>query len=599
MRTMLARVPRGRLNPLATFCSRGKPWGMLPLPDSPTAFAAATWDDIAPWYERLATIEIPAGGGEAWLADWSRLEELLGEAGTRAMIDYTCDTADGAKEAAYLRFSSDIGPKAQEQGVRLARRALTLGIARGDLAITMREFRTDDEIFREANVPRFAELEALSAAYQKVTGGLSVDWDGQPKTIPQLQPYLQDTDRAVRERAFRAGADAYLARRDELARLFDRMFALRSEVAGESGFRDFQAYCFRAKYRFDYSPDDCARFHDAVKATVVPAVERLHAERRRRLGVERLRPWDLGVDPDQRPALAPFASTPQFTDTAARIFSRVDPELGARFARMQRERLLDLESRPGKAPGGYCTRYPASKVPFIFMNAVGVADDVNTLLHEAGHCFHDFEASGLPFIWQRGTGSEMAELASMSMELLAAPHLAAPTGYYPAADARRARIEHLEDVLIALAHIASVDAFQAWMYRTGEGARAEARDAGWLRIRAEFERGVDWDGLEPQRVARWYRQLHIFELPFYYIEYGIAQLGALQLWKASLDDPAGAVRRYRAALALGGTRSLPDLYAAAGVRMVFDEATMGSLVSVVERTIGDLRADDAVGQAGA
>ena len=565
---------------------------MLDLPTAPTAFATATWDEIAPWYERLATMPIPTGAAESWLAAWSRLEELLGEAATRAMIEYTGDTADAAKETAYLRFSSDIGPKAEEQGVRLARRALTLGIARDDLAVTLREFGTGDELFREANVARFAELEELSAAYQKLTGGLSVDWNGTPKTIPQLQPHLQSTDRAERERAFRLGAGAYLGQHAALGRLFDQMFALRAQVAAEAGFRDYQAYAFRAKYRFDYTPDDCARFHRAVQATVVPAVERLHAERKRRLGVAELRPWDLGVDPSQRPALAPFTSSPEFTGTAARIFTAVDPELGQRFVRMQRGHLLDLESRPGKAPGGYCTTYPATKVPFIFMNAVGVADDVNTLLHEAGHCFHDFECSGQPFIWQRGTGSEMAELASMGMELLAAPHLAAPTGYYSAADARRARIEHLDDVLIALAHIACVDAFQAWIYQSGRGGDAAARDDNWLRIRADFERGIDWSGLERERVSRWYRQLHIFELPFYYIEYGIAQLAALQLWRASLRDPVAAVRRYRAALALGGTRDLPTLYAAAGVTLVFDEATMGELVSLVEETIRGLRNDE-------
>ena len=300
----------------------------------------------------------------------------------------------------------------------------------------------------------------------------------------------------------------------------------------------------------------------------------------------------MGVDPDQRRALEPFATTSDFTSTAERVFTAVDPELGQRFARMRREQLLDLESRPGKAPGGYCTKYPATKVPFIFMNAVGVADDVNTLMHEAGHCFHDFEASDQPFIWQRGTGSEMAELASMSMELLVAPHLAAPTGYYSVADARRARIEHLEDVLVALAHIASVDAFQAWIYRSGQGGDAQARDDNWLRIRADFERGVDWTGLERERASRWYRQLHIFELPFYYIEYGIAQLGALQLWRASHQDAAAAVARYRSALALGGTRSLPALYEAAGVTLVFDEETMGELVALVEQTIGGLRADE-------
>ena len=566
---------------------------MIELPAHPDAFRTATWPDIAPLYEQLATVPVTPASSETWLAAWSRLEELLGEAATRAMIDYTCDTADAAKESAYLRFSAEIGPKAQEQGVRLARRALALNVTRPDLQVTMREFRTDAEIFREANVALFGELEELSAAYQKITGGLSVNWDGVPKTIPQLQPYLQDADRGVRERAFRAGADAYLAQRDALAGLFDTMYALRTRVATNAGFPDHQAYTFRAKYRFDYTPADCARFHRAVERTVVPAVERLHAARRDALGVATLRPWDLGVDVEGRRALRPFATTAEFEDAAGRMFSALDPVLGERFAAMRGANLLDLESRPGKAPGGYCTKLPFTKMPFVFMNAVGVGDDVNTLVHEAGHCFHDFEAGTQPFIWQRGTGSEAAELASMSMELLCGPHLVRPVGYYSAADARRARIEHLEDVLISLAHIACVDAFQSWIYTSGHGGDASARDAAWLDIRPRFERGVDWTGLDRERTSRWYRQLHIFELPFYYIEYGIAQLGALQLWQASLADPHAAVARYRRALALGGTQSLPDIYREAGVALVFDEAPLAELVSLVEGTIAALRAADA------
>lgn len=563
---------------------------MIELPSHPDAFRDASWDDIAPLYEQLATVAVTPASAEEWLSAWSRLEELLGEAGTRAMIAYTCDTADPAKEAAYLRFSADIGPKAQEQEVRLARRALELNVTRADLQVTMREFRTDAEIFREANVPLFGEIEEHSAAYQKITGGLSVDWHGVPKTIPQLQPYLQDADRTVRERAFRAVADAYLAQRPALAGLFDTMYALRTRVATNAGFPDHQAYAFRAKYRFDYAPADCARFHRAVERTVVPAVERLHARRRDALGVATLRPWDLGVDAEGRPPLRPFSTTVEFVDAAERMFCALDPTLGERFAAMRRAGLLDLESRPGKAPGGYCTKLAFTRMPFVFMNAVGVGDDVNTLVHEAGHCFHDFEAGMQPFIWQRGTGSEAAELASMSMELLCGPHLARPVGYYTADDARRARIEHLEDVLISLAHIASVDAFQSWLYTSGQGGDAAARDAAWLDLRARFERGVDWSGLDRERISRWYRQLHIFELPFYYIEYGIAQLGALQLWKASLADPHAAVARYRRALALGGTRSLPEIYRAADVALVFDEAPMAELVSLVEGTIVALRA---------
>jgi len=565
------------------------PAPILELPASPDAFADATWADIAPYYERLAEAPLDERGVEAWLATWSRLEELVGEAGTLAMTAYTGNTADPALEANYLRFSTEIFPQLDEQQVRLARRLLELGWSRPDLEQLLTQFRTDAEIFREANVALFAELEALGAAYQKVTGGLTVEWDGERKTIPQLQPHLQSRDRAERERAFRLGAGAYLEKRDELAALFDQMYALRQQVARNAGFADFEAYVFRAKHRFDYAPEDCRRFHAAVESTVVPAVERLFADRRRRLGLDALRPWDLAVDPEQRPALKPFERTEEFVGRARRIFATVDPELGAQFDVMAEEGLLDLESRQGKAPGGYCTKLPFRGRPFIFMNAVGVADDVSTLVHEAGHCFHAFLAHQQPFLWQRGTGSEAAELASMSMELLAAPHLAAPVGYYSPFDACRAQLEHLEDVLITLPHIASVDAFQSWIYTSGAGGDAAARDQAWLDIRARFERGIDWSGLEAERVARWYRQLHIFEYPFYYIEYGIAQLGALQVWRRSLADPADAVAAYKRALTVGGTRSLPEIYREAGARLIFDADGMGELVGLVEERLTALR----------
>ena len=561
---------------------------ILDLPASSSAFARARWADILPYYEQLAAAPLSRETAEAWLAAWSTLEELVAEAGTLAMTAYTGDTADERKEADYLRFSTEIFPQMDEQQVRLARRLLDLGYTRPDLETLLREFRTDAEIFREQNVPLFSELEELSAAYQKITGGLSVEWDGERKTIPQLQPHLKSQDRAERERAFRLGAAAYLERRDELARVFDRMYELRQRVAANAGFANFQDYVYRAKHRFDYSPADVARFHDAVERAVVPAVERVLADRRERLGLATVRPWDLGVDPDNAPPLTPFATTGEFVGGARRVFDSVDPQLGAWFREMAGEGLLDLESRPGKAPGGYCTKLSHRRKPYVFMNAVGVPDDVNTLVHEAGHCFHAFASAPLPLVWQRGTGSEAAELASMAMELLAAPYLAEPVGFYTRADVRRAWIEHLEDVLFSLAHIASVDAFQSWIYTSGEGHDAAARDREWLRIRERFDRGVDWEGLERERVARWYRQLHIFEEPFYYIEYGIAQLGALQIWRRSLTDAAGAVQAYKAALALGGTRSLPEIYAAAGAELLFDAAPMTELVALVERRLGEL-----------
>ena len=559
------------------------------LPSSPAAFAAATWNDILPYYEELATVPLSRENVEEWLATWSQLEELVDEAGTVAMVAYTGDTRDPEREKAHLRFSTEIFPQAHEQTVRLARRLLDVGYTNAELETTVARFRTDAEIFREENVPLFAELEELSAQYQKIVGGLTVEWDGETKTIPQLQPYLKERDRRVRERAFRIGADAYVDKHSELAALFDRLYELRTRVARNAGFADYQAYTFRAKHRFDYTPEDCARFHRAVERTVVPAVERQLEYRRERLGLDRVRPWDLGVELERVESLKPFEDVATFVDRAKRIFHRVDPELGAQFAEMAAEGLLDLESRQGKAPGGYCTKLSHRGKPFIFMNAVGVADDVNTLVHEAGHCFHDYAAHRQPLIWQRSPGHEAAELASMSMELLAAPYLAKPDGYYTDDEARAAWIEHLEDILFSLPHIASVDAFQSWIYTSGQGHDAAARDQAWLDIRARFERGIDWTGLEKERVARWLRQLHIFEYPFYYIEYGIAQMGALQVWRQSLADQAQAVRKYRDALALGGTRPLPEIYRAAGARLVFDEEMMGELVALVERRLGELR----------
>jgi len=560
---------------------------IVSLPESPQAIADATWPDLEPLYEALATA--PIDDPAAWLLEWSRLEEILEEAGTLAMIAYTCDTADPAKEAANLRWSSEIFPQSIEMQVRLAKRLVELGYSEPGLETVLRGFRTDIEIFREENVELFSELETLVAAYQKITGGLTVEWDGETKTVPQLQPFLKERDRAVREKAFRLGAQAYMEQRDEMASLFDRMYEKRQQVASNAGFADFQAYAFQSKHRFDYTPADCASFHRAVEATVAPAVERVMAHRRQKLGIDTVRPWDTQVELEGARPLKPFSDVAGLVGPARRVFNSLDPELGTQFGRMADEGLLDLESRPGKAPGGYCTKLAWRGMPFIFMNAVGVPDDVSTLVHEAGHSFHDFASHRQPYVWQRSVSHEAAELASMSMELLAAPHLTLPTGYYPPDEARTAWSEHLEDILVTLAHIASVDAFQAWIYTSGHGGDAEARDQAWLEVRARFERGVDWSGLERERMSRWYRQLHIFEYPFYYIEYGIAQLGALQLWRSSRSDPAGTTRRYREALALGGTVSLPDMYRAAGAKLVFNESDMGELVSLVESELNAIR----------
>jgi oligoendopeptidase F len=559
------------------------------LPSSPVAFSKAGWSDIAPYFDDLAERPLDAGTVDEWLRAWSRLEELVTEAAAEAMIAYTIDTSDPEKEKDHLRFSTEILPKMEERSVELARRFVALGYETPELATTLARFRTSIEIFREANVPIFAELEELSARYQRITGSMTVEWDGVERPLPQLQPFLKSADRAVRERAFRSATQPYIEERSALAGLFDRMYELRQRAARNAGFANYRDYVFPAKFRFDYTPADCERFHEAVERSATPAVARVLEHRRQRLGLDALRPWDLAVDPYRAAPLRPFQTVDEFTGKARRVFDEVDPVLGRQFQTMIDERLLDLDSRKGKAPGGYCETLHFRGRPFIFMNAVGLVDDVMTLLHEAGHAFHAFASHRQPLIWQRHPGSEAAELASMSMELLASPHLAQPTGYFTPEDHRGAWLEHLEDVLLSLVHIASVDAFQTWIYPSADGGDAAARDEAWLRIRERFEGGVDWTGLERERVARWYRQLHIFMYPFYYIEYGIAQVGALQIWRNSLRDPVQAVARYREALALGAVRSLPEMYRAAGARLTFDPALIGELVQLVEEQIDRIR----------
>jgi len=567
---------------------------MVHAQPTPATFANATWDDIAPWYRDLAERPLnprDTAAIEQWLADWSTLESAILEAHSRANVAYSCDTGDPEKEATFLRFSRDIGPRRNEASVGLANRLLDTGYSRDDLAVTLRKFQTDRALFREENIPLEQELQATNAEYSKLTGGMTVEWDGDEIPLPRLAKYLLDPDRDIRERAFRLQFAPYIEQRDALADIFDRQLRLRQQIARNAGYETYLDYTFDAKHRYSYDAVDCRAWHEAVEATFVPAVGRRLERRKQLMGVATLRPWDTDHDPLGRPALRPYAHVDELTGKAATIFANVDPALGAQFQTMIDESLLDLESRKGKRPGGFCTSFPTSRRPFIFMNASGVARDVRTLLHEAGHAFHSFAAFDLPYLFQRHPGSEMAEVASMSMELLAAPNLAEREGgYYEEADYRRARVDHLEGILALLPWVATVDAFQHWLYTSLDATDRDARDAYWRELWDRFDPHADWSGLEAERTARWYKQLHIFLYPFYYIEYGIAQLGALQVWRNSLTNHEQAVADYRRALALGGTRPLPELFEAAGARLIFNADGMGELTDLIEREIAALEA---------
>ena len=560
------------------------------LPESPEAFAEATWAEIRPYYEELVRRPLDRDNVEEWLTDWSQLDSMLSEASALASFAYTCDTANPEREAAQLRFGSEIGPQAHEQRILLQRRLLDLGYVRAGLESVVQRFANQAELFRGENVPLFADLSRLVTEWSKVNGALTVDWNGEEKTPAQLLPFLESDDRAERERAFKLRADAFMRQRDTFATLFDRMYDLRQQVARNAGFANYRDYAHREKNRFDYTPDDCLRFHAAVEAAVAPAVERVLARRRHDMQLERLRPWDTAVDPKGRLPLRPFATADELVSRSAAVLGEVDRDFRGYVNAMADAALLDLENRKAKAPGGYSSSLNFRRMPLIFMNAVGIDDDVRTMLHESGHAFHTFETSHLPLLFQRHPGSEMAEVASMSMELLSTPFLASKYGgFYSEADARRSRTELLEGIVLFFPHCASVDALQQWMYTSEDGRDADARDRKWLELRRRFEgETVDWSGLDRERIARWYQQPHFFAYPFYYIEYGIAQLGALQVWRNSKRDHRDAVRRYRSTLALGSTRPLPELYAAAGARLVFDERGMRELIEVVEEELARL-----------
>lgn len=561
---------------------------------TPEQFANATWNDIQPLFQSLVDQPLEPSdtpGIEAWLTDWHNLAVALGEAASVANVNYSCNTADPALEEANLRFTSEIRPQSEEYTVKLSQKLLDTGYTRPDLETTLRRFRTDRDLFRAESIPLEQELQKLNAEYNRATGGMTVNWRGTDIPIPRLSPFMLDPDRDTREEAWRLQFKPYIDNRDKLATIFDNQLEKRQQVARNAGFDNYRDCIFQSKYRFDYTPDDCATFHDSVEATFVPAIARRFERRKQLLGLDALRPWDTANDPEGLPALRPYETVDEWTERTEDIFRKVDPVFGDYFGTMCEENLLDLESRNGKRPGGFCTSFPYRKRPFIFMNASGVGSDVRTLLHEAGHAFHGFESSNLPFIYQRAYGSEMAEVASMSMELLAAPYLGKDHGgFYDADEYVRARVEHLDGVLEIFAWVATVDAFQHWLYTDPAAADRDARDAKWLTIWERFNPGLDWSDLETERTARWYKQLHIFLYPFYYIEYAIAQLGALQVWRNSLQDQAKATADYRAALALGGSAPLPALFERAGARLIFDAPGMQELVDLIESEIDTLTA---------
>lgn len=561
-----------------------------PLPNTLAEFDHQNWSAYAPYFEDLQARPLTPANYRQWLEEWSHLTRLLREAMAVTSIAKSLDTTDEEKEAAFLHMVSQVLPQAQMAEQQLNLRLLAYDPPDEDLRLVLRQVRDAVELFREANVPIRTTLHRLGNEYDKITGRLSADWEGERKNLNQLGLFQHDPDRAVRQRAWQTAMDLWAGARDGLNQLYVDMLGWRVQVAENAGLPDYRAYAFRERGRFDYTPEDCLTFHAAIEEAVVPAARRILERRRQRLGLTTLRPWDEDVEATATP-LRPYQGQSQLIQHSQAIFNHVDPELGDYFSLMVQDGLLDLDTRPGKALGGYCTTLPIRRRPFIFMNGVGVHRDVQTMLHEAGHAFHSFEAMRRqPLIWQVQSPMEFNEVASMAMELLGSPYLSRDFGgFYSPAEAARARIQHLEKIILFLPYMAVVDGFQHWVYTHAvEAADPEMLDAQWDALWGRFMTVTDYSGLDAVRRSGWHRKQHIFRAPFYYVEYGMAQVGALQVWRNSLRDQAEAVASYRRALQLGATRTLPELYATAGAEFRFDAALLRELVSLAEDTIADL-----------
>jgi oligoendopeptidase F len=454
------------------------------LPWNATDLSDLTWKDIDPYYAELMKRPIHDENVDQWLADWTQLSELLDEAFSRLHVATTVNTADEAAEERYHRFLDDIFPVAEEAEQKLKTKLLDYELEPPGFEIPLLKMRTEAQIFRQENLPLLIQEHKLSNQYDKIIASQTVEWEGEERTIVQMRPLYQETDRDIRERAWRRASGRQLEDREAINELWGEFLNVRRDLAANSDFGDYRSYRWMQMHRFDYTPADCLRFHEAIEQVVVPAASRICEKRRKLLGLETLRPWDTEVDPLGRPALRPFTDVSELRSAGSRIFHQVDPVLGDYYDTMVREGLLDLENRKNKAPGGYCTEFAATKRPFIFMNAVGLHDDVQTLLHECGHAFHTFERSPLPYYQQRQVGMEFAEVASMAMELLAAPYLADDRGgMYSKADAARALTMHLEWCILFWPFMAIVDAFQHWVYENLADAMNPSNcDEQWRRL---------------------------------------------------------------------------------------------------------------------
>ncbi len=557
----------------------------LPRHFLPADFTIKNWAELEPYFKNLEERAIGSKAElEQWLKDASELEAAVSEDACWRQIKMTCDTENKELEQAFNFFMMEIQPKMQPYADRLNKKLVespfTNELDASKYFTYLRNVRKSIELFREANIPLQAELNVMQQQYGVIAGKMTVTVNGQEYTLQQAAKFLEDPDRALREEVYRKINERRLQDKEELNKLFSSLLQKRHQVALNTGFDNYRDYRFKELGRFDYTKKECYQFHEAVKLHVMPLVNQLYEVKKKKLGLDTLRPWDVEAEPAGTMPLRPFQSGDELTQKTVECFKRLMGFFGDCLVKMKAMGHLDLESRKGKAPGGYNCPLAESGAPFIFMNAAGTLDDVTTMVHEGGHAIHSFLAHKLELNGFKEYPTEIAEVASMTMELFSMDHW--DVFFSDAVELKRAKEQQLERVITIFPWIATIDKFQHWIYENPNHTEAE-RAGQWMRILEEFSSPViDFSGLDEYRRYAWQRQLHLYEVPFYYIEYGIAQLGAIGLWQQYKKDPGAALNNYITALEKGGTQTLPELFKAAGLKFDFSPASIRELMLFVK-----------------
>ncbi|MBS7563578.1 M3 family oligoendopeptidase [Mucilaginibacter sp. Bleaf8] len=549
------------------------------------------WENLEPLYQELQNRPISSVAElEQWLRDRSELEAALEEDFAWRYIRMTCDTANEELLQKFQYFATEIEPKIAPYNNELNKKLVSSEYVdqmdKDKYFVYLRSVKKSLELFREENIPIQTEIQVEQQKYQSITGAMSVHISDKEFTLEQAAAILKDTDRSKRQEAWEKITGRRLQDKKQLDELFDLLMVLRHKVALNAKFENFRDYMFQALGRFDYTPQDCYNFHEAIETEVVPILREQAEKRREALALDALKPWDMDVDITGKPALKPFQNGDDLIDKSIQCFHKISPYLGERLEIMKANGLFDVESRKGKAPGGY--NYPLAETgaPFIFMNSANTFRDLTTMVHEGGHAVHTFLTADLELNDFKHCPSEVAELASMSMELISMDNW--DVYFTDPEELKRAKRDQLIDVLKTLPWVAVVDQFQHWLYTNPDHTDAQRTDA-WKQIYERFGAGfIDWNGLEEAEVNLWQKQLHIFEVPFYYIEYGMAQLGAIAVWKNYKENPEKGIQQYLDALKLGYTKTIKEIYETAGIQFDFSASYVKELAEFVKSEMDKL-----------